>query len=399
MMKISVRMLGAFSIFCDGKRVVLGRNSTAKFTQLLQIVWLNMDRGVSKQQIVEALYGDDELSNPNNSFNNLLFQMRKQMVAAGLPRRDYITKIGRLYFPDPGIELQVDVHEFCESIQKARETDQESRKEEAYSQAFSLYQGELLPEEETLPFVITESVRLAGAFSEAVRYLGERAKEQKDFDKMNLIYEKAAQIYPDNDWQADQIEALIGKGSYTEALSLYDKTVSRYADEMGIPPSEKLLESYRKMSQKITSPTGHIYDIQTSLQEDPVSGAYYCSYPSFIDTYHVLERNMERMGNSVFLLLCTLVDYAGKPIRNKDKLDEHSETFRGCIGRSLRRGDIFTKYSASQYLVLLVGSSKEGCDVVARRIDKELREKVATRAEARYSNVSLADLTQITDWK
>ncbi len=395
MMKMSVQMLGAFSITCDGKKIVLGRNSAAKFIQLLQIVWLNMDKGVSKQQIVEALYGDDELSNPNNSFNNLLFQMRKQMVATGLPRRDFITKIGRLYFPDPGILLHVDVHEFYESIQKAREAEDDSEKEKAYLHALSLYRGQLLPEEETIPFVITESVKLAGAFSEAVRYLGEQAKNRKNFDEMYLIYEKAAQLYPDNDWQADQIEALIGKGSYTEALLLYDKTVNCYADEMGIPPSEKLLESYRKMSQKITSPAGHIQEIQTSLQEDPVSGAYYCNYPSFIDTYHILERNMERMGNSVFLLLCTLVDYAGKPIRNKDKLDEHSETFRGCIARSLRRGDIFTKYSSSQYLVLLVGSSKEGCDVVARRIDKELRSKVATRAEARYSNVSLADLTQI----
>lgn len=394
-MELSVQMLGGFSVSCDGEKVVLGRNSTAKFIQLLQVVWLNMDRGASKQQIVEALYGDEELSNPNNSFNNLLFQMRKQMVAAGLPRRDYITKIGRMYFPDPGILLHVDVHDFSVYIQKARDAEQESQKEEAYRQAFSLYQGVLLPEEETMPFVITEAVQLSHAFSEAVRYLGERARKRENFDEMYSIYEKAAQIYPDNDWQADQIEALIGKGSCAEALQLYERTVSRYADEMGIPPSEKLLESYRKMSRKITSPTGHILEIQSSLQEDPVSGAYYCNYPSFIDTYHVLERNMERMGNSVFLLLCTLVDYAGKPIRNRDKLEEHSEIFGRCIGNSLRRGDIYTRYSASQFLVLLVGSSREGCDVVAKRIDRKLRSEVATRAEARYSNVSLADLSQM----
>lgn len=395
MMKMSVQMLGTFSIYYNGEKVVPGRNSTAKFIQLLQVVWLNMDKGVSKQQILEALYGDEELSNPNNSFNNLLFQMRKQMVATGLPRRDYVTKIGRMYFPDPGIVLKLDVHEFCEAVKAARNAGQEWQKEEAYRCAFSLYQGELLPEEGTLPFVITESVRLGNAFSEAVRYLGEKAKSRMDYDEMYRIYEKAALIYPDNDWQADQIEALIGRGAYSEALQLYDRTVKRYADEMGVPPSEKLLEMYQEMSRKFMSPTGHIHEIQTSLQEDPVSGAYYCNYPSFIDTYHVLERNMERMGNSVFLLLCTLVDYAGKPFRNKDKREEFSETFRECIAKSLRRGDIFTKYSASQYLVLLVGSSKEGCDVVAGRIDDALRSKVATRAEAHYSNVSLADLTKI----
>ena len=149
------------------------------------------------------------------------------------------------------------------------------------------------------------------------------------------------------------------------------------------------------MSQKITSPMGQIQEIQSSLQEDPLTGAYYCSYPSFIDMYHVLERNMERTGYSVFLLLCTLVDYAGKPIANREKLDLRSETLKECIGSSLRRGDIYTRYSTSQYLVLLVGSSREGCDVVSHRISAHLKEREGTKADVRYSNVSLADLSRM----
>jgi hypothetical protein len=212
---------------------------------------------------------------------------------------------------------------------------------------------------------------------------------------MYRTYEKAARIYPDSDWQAYQIDALICKEEYRQAYQLYDRTVHLYSEEMGLPPSAKMLENYRKMSQKLTSPASRLNEIQSSLQEDPVSGAYYCAYPSFIDTYHVLERNMERTGYSVFLLLCTLVDYEGKPFANKEKLRERSEALRAAIGISLRRGDIYTKYSASQYLVLLVGSSKEGCDVVARRISHKLKEQVGTRADVNYSNVSLADLSHM----
>ena len=85
---LTVRMLGGFSLSYQGEEIVLGRNTTAKFVQLLQLLWLLGDKGISKQQIVRCLYEDDELSNPNNSFNNLIFQMRKQMVAAGLPRKN-----------------------------------------------------------------------------------------------------------------------------------------------------------------------------------------------------------------------------------------------------------------------------------------------------------------------
>ena len=393
---ISVRMLGSFSITRNDEEIVLGRNATAKFVQLLQLVWLRGERGISKQQIVHSLYEGDELSNPNNSFNNLLFQMRKQMVAAGLPKKDYISKIGKVYVPDASIPVQVDVQVFRDAMEEARtENVSEDAKREAYQRAFDIYRGELLPECSNMTWVITEAVKLREDFAEATRYLGELAKQEKDYDVMFRIYEKAARIYPDNDWQADQIEALICKEDYKEAFRLYDKTVHRYSEEMGLPPSEKMLENYKRMSQKITSPTGRIHEIQSSLQEDPESGAYYCSYPSFIDTYHILERNMDRTGYSVFLLLCTLVDYAGKPIQNREKLEARSATLRECIGRSLRRGDIFTKYSSSQYLVLLVGSNREGCEVVSRRISANLKEKEANRAEVRYSNVSLAELSRM----
>lgn len=68
---------------------------------------------------------------------------------------------------------------------------------------------------------------------------------------MYRIYEKAAKIYPDSDWQAYQIEALISQENYKEAYQLYDTTVRRYTDDMGLPPSDKMLENYRKMSRKL----------------------------------------------------------------------------------------------------------------------------------------------------
>ncbi len=390
---LKVNMLGGFTMTYGDEEVVLGRNTTAKFVQLLQLIWLRGEKGISKAHIVRALYDTEDLSNPNNSFNNLIFQMRKQTVAAGLPKKDYVVKEGKVFVPDPDVPVFVDALEFYKFCEKAEAEKDPAKKYELYGHAFDLYRGELLPESQTKPWVITESVKLHQLFDEATDYMGRFAKEQKDYDTMYAIYEKAAKIYPDNDWQAYQIDALICKEEYKEAYQLYDKTVHQYSDEMGLPPSEKMLENYSKMSSKITSPTSRLDEIQSSLQEDPVSGAYYCAYPSFIDCYHVLDRNMERTGYSVFLLLCTLVDYEGKPISNKNKLELRSDALRGCISASLRRGDIFTKYSSSQYLVLLVGSSREGCDVVSRRISKRLKAAEGTRAEVKYNTVSLADLS------
>ncbi len=392
--EISIRMLGTFSLKYMGNEVVLGRNSTAKFIQLLQLVWLKGERGISKQQIVHCLYEGNELSNPNNSFNNLLFQTRKQMVAAGLPHMDYVVKVGKIYIPDPNVPIRVDVQEFWDAVTAARcEKVDDRRKAVFYRKAFDLYQGPLLPELENKSWVVADSAKLCDAFAEATKFIGETAKQEKDYEAMFRIYEKAARLYPDGDWQADQIEALIYKEDFREALHLYDKTVHRYSDEMGLPPSEKMLSNFRRMSQKITSPERQIHEIQSCLRSEPTGEAYYCSYPGFIDIYHVMERNMVRTGDSVYLLLCTLVDYAGKPIQNRSKLEIRSNTLRQCIGRSLCEGDVYTKYSASQYLILLPGGTLEDCDAAAKKISAMLQELEGNRAGVRYSSVSVANMS------
>jgi DNA-binding SARP family transcriptional activator len=398
--EISIEMLGAFSVRYRGNEIVLGRNSTAKFIQLLQLVWLRGEQGISKQQVLRCLYEGDDLSNPNNSFNNLLFQTRKQMVCAGLPHMDYIVKMGKIYIPDPNVPIHVDVLEFREAIAAARrENVNEERKLSFYRKAFDLYQGVLLPELGNKSWVVTDAAKLQDEFSEAVRYVGEAAKRKKDYEEMYHIYEKAARIYPDNDWQASQIEALIFKENFKDALRLYDRTVNRYSDEMGLPPSEKMLENFRRMSQKVVSPVSQIRDIQSSLQEKTMDGGYYCNYPGFIDVYHAMERNMVRSGDSVFLLLCTLVDYAGKLIQNRNKLETRSDVLKQCIGKSLHQGDVYTRYSASQYLVLLPGSSMEECDAVSKNISAKLQEMEGNRAGVRYSSVSLANMPYVIPGK
>ena len=87
---MEIRMLGGFTISYDGQEIALGRSSTAKFIQLLQIVWLHGEKGISKEQVMNSLYDREQVSNINNSLNNLIYRMRRQMVQAGLPEAMYI---------------------------------------------------------------------------------------------------------------------------------------------------------------------------------------------------------------------------------------------------------------------------------------------------------------------
>ena len=67
------------------------------------------------------------------------------------------------------------------------------------------------------------------------------------------------------------------------------------------------------------------------------------------------------------------------PIRGKalddgnDLLKEASSQLRKAVGISLRKGDLFTCYSPSQYLILLSGADQEECQNIFQRIEQNLR--------------------------
>jgi hypothetical protein len=101
---------------------------------------------------------------------------------------------------------------------------------------------------------------------------------------------------------------------------------------------------------------------------------------------------MERSGQSVYMMLLNIVDYEGKKIANQGKLEARAKLLQEAISLTLRQGDTYCKYSASQYLLLLVGTNKESCKTVYRRLLNKFKLLAGPRTELEYSVVSLADL-------
>lgn len=147
------------------------------------------------------------------------------------------------------------------------------------------------------------------------------------------------------------------------------------------------------MSKMLLLDAEGFQEIHNALKEkaDP-EGAYYCSYPGFVDAYRVLNRVLDRMNQSVFLMLCTITDVRDREIENKERLKNISEKLGQAIQGALRKGDVYTRYSANQYLVLLMGISKENCTITSGRIDTYFRKReTSRRIKISYRVVSIRD--------
>ena len=69
-------------------------------------------------------------------------------------------------------------------------------------------------------------------------------------------------------------------------------------------------------------------------------------------------------------MLCSITNGKGMPMDKPDKLEALSGELQNTIWQCLRKGDSFTKYSPSQFLILLVGTNKENCSMIFDRIQR-----------------------------
>ena len=129
------------------------------------------------------------------------------------------------------------------------------------------------------------------------------------------------------------------------------------------------------------------------MEDEDETGAYYCTLPSFRDSYRLVRRIIERNGQSVYMMLCSLIDSKGRPMEQGDKLNAMTDELHHSIKHCLRRGDSFTKFSPSQFLILLIGTNKENCDLIFDRIASYFsRDHRSWKKNLEFYITSIADL-------
>lgn len=344
----------------------------------LSYYFYTQDGGISKAALINALYGRSDVENKNGSLNNTIFRLRKQLTAAGLPESSYININGGMCTWDPDIETSVDVCDFKQTIESARHEKSQKTKMEIYAKAWKLYTGEFLPDMMGEDWAAVENIACRDMYFDCVEELCHYLKTEEKFEELYRVAHSAAEIYPFYDWQIWEIDSLIGMSRYKDGLDVYKRTTKLMFEELGLSPSAGMLERFKLMGERTSQAAGAIEDIKYRLREkESIEGAYYCTYPSFVDVYHVFGRMMERTGMSVFLMLCTL-NFIN--IETDDENQKYySELLRESIQKAVRKGDFYTRYNIQQYLVMLIGITQENCTLVSKRINKEFNKRLTRR--------------------
>ena len=368
-----VRTLGVFSMRYNGKLV--GGGSKANDSQasyLLQILIHNRAHGVTRDRLEELLFEDRDMSNVHHALQSVIYNTKKKLERAGFPAANCIAQRKGVFFWTEEIPLVEDATEFERLYREAEACEDRDEKLVLYLEASHWYSGEFLPSQTAVIWAAQEARRLKGIFCECVEKAAQMLRENQDYFQLEELGSRPSKIDPLADWETLTMEALVSLGRYDEARKLYDDTVQYYFNEEGLRPSKKMMEQLDRLGAEMKHQHAALDVIQAELsgRGDDFPGGYLCSYPVFVGIYRMVERMLERGGQSVYLMLCTVIDGKGNPMKDGPMLEELTKRMGDATRRSIRRGDAMSQYGKGQYLVLLVNTTRENCRVIQKRINE-----------------------------
>lgn len=393
---LKVRFLGGFTITYGDKPISFGKSNTTKSMRLLQLLLFYGAKGIARGLLIETLYGRAEYADASNSLRVAAHRLKKMLIDAGLPSYDYIEIKKGTYYWDAPFQTDLDVERFEKLIEQAETEPDLVKKTQLQREAIHLYQGEFLGGSNGEDWLLLEGVRLKKQYSKILRQVCEWQMDQHMYKETIQICSLACELYPFDEWQAVRIDCYIALKQYKEAMKEYENTAKLFFEELGINPSEKMMQQFEEMSGRMNYKPQELKRIKSDLKEAKEEfGAYYCSFPSFRDNYRLISRLIERNGQSAYLMLCSLTNGKGQPMQKGSKLDLLAKELDDTIRQCLRRGDSYTKYSESQFLTLLTGTDKESCKVIYDRISNYFcREHKSWAQYLEFYVTSIAEVQQ-----
>lgn len=372
-----VTMLGEFTISYKNKRIYDQSNRSKKPWNLLEFLMTNRNRQVSQEELTELLWDEDESDNPAGALKVLLHRVRKSLEPVMPESGDELIILKRgEYIWNQDVITTVDADEFEQYCKEASNPDLpvESRIT-LYGRAFTLYKGDFLPRNGE-GWVVPIAAYYHKMYISAVKELIALYYEQQRYEEIIILCRKALAIEKlDERLYFELINALYKSGQQAEALRQYSDSTDMFYKKFGITPSPELKALYKtimKSTQSLETDIGNIKD--ALCEKGDAQGAFYCEYEFFKDVYQLEARACARSGDSIYLCLITLSSTNDEEVQLKT-INRAMDDLRFAVNETLRKGDVFARYSVSQYVILLPTASFENVEMIMKRISSAFYRK------------------------
>lgn len=372
-----VSFFGGFAISYRGRRVNDEKNRSRKLWNLLEYIVVHRDRPISQKEMADFIWENSFSENPTGALKVLLHRVRKALEPLGSEYGDDLIKMKKSEYQwHPETEVVSDAETFEQILSEASDEEKPAEERiELYCKAFELYKGDFLPKN-TASWVKPISDRYHTLYVRSVETCLELFRVSGRYADMIPVCRKAISIEPLNeDFYYSLIVAQFKSGRQREAVRTYGDVTDMFYKRFGINPSDEFRSLYRIISETTQEMEDDIYAIRESLDEKgSTEGVFFCEYEFFKNIYRLEARASARSGDSIFLCLLTLKDTTGAGASVK-AIDRAMDVLSQSLSETLRRGDICSRYSISQFVLLLPLVGLENAEAVMKRVSTDFSRK------------------------
>lgn len=367
---VNVYLLGKFEMIVDGKKASQVLNNSKKGKLLLQYLLLHKEASITSSDLCEVLWPNDCSANPESALKTLVSRIRAILDQFDDTLGKCIVTSRGAYRWNNELECTVDVLEFearCQELLRASAMDDTAIKQ--FEDTLGMYMGDLSRGNEGETWLVSRSTYYHTLYLKVAAHAVRLLKVQNAFEAIIRICRRALDIDSfDEVMHLELMDALVKSNRSNEALIQYRHATNLHYNYLGIRPPERIQNFYKQIIQADQSLGTDIDSIRKSLQEgDNDSGAFVCEYAIFKDIYRLMLRNFARMANGMYLGIVMLSSVGSQSIEPA-ALDKAMNYLLQAMSTNLRRGDTITRYSSSQYALLLPCVSQDTGRVIMERI-------------------------------
>ena len=373
--KLKITMLGEFSISYGENVITEQSKRSKKMWTLLQFLVANHNREISQSELISLLWGEKESENPVGALKTSLHRLRACLSALNLPEGvEIIVNSMGTYSLNNWLECDIDFDNFENLYKKSMLAQSEKEKTSLYLAAIDIYKGDFLNKSKTDSWVVPLNAYYHSLYLRIVHETLEILFRHKYYSDLLSICRKAFEI----EKLADRIhyyhiKALLEMGEKAAAKTHYTYVMDLFYNKNGINPSPEFVALYEHTVKDDNAYNADFGVLKGQLDSiTDAAGAYYCEFAFFKHVYQLEIRDAARSNRPTHLCLITAVSKTQEELESK-LLNRVMSRLSDCIRTSLRSRDVFSRYSASQFVMLLTNTTGEQAEMVLNRILKRFK--------------------------
>lgn len=369
---LRIHFFNEFSISSTNYEYKPSADNSTQLTLLLSYLVASQGRKVPKEILMAMLWPEVHDKEPIGALRNLVYRARKELERL-YPGQDidYIQFTQDAYCWNPSLYCKIDTTYFENYYSMAVQESNPDKQYALYCKMHRLYTGRFLTNHTGIEWIASRATFYENIHKLCTLKMCEYMYEHQNYDELIPLCDHSIIFYPDEGrFYRYKLETYLTTGAVQAALECYHSTINTFTSRYGIDLCSSLRDIYQEILSRLPRVSQSLAELESNLGEpDQQVSTFYCNYDIFKNIYQLNSRSYRRSTDSHYLLLLTLSS-AGSSDLDPEKIKPIQDLLYQILSHQLRKNDIFTRTSLTQYAAILTVPNDHGCQTAAARIIK-----------------------------